>query len=98
MNDNITKQVKEILEDSGAKAVITNVDNMEADTRLLYFDMWQDALLAGTIPDPKRFTDQVTKHLDCKVNSQYYFMFMGFCGAFDLLEAVEKKEAEIKAE
>lgn len=59
------------------------------------FELWQDTLLNGTAPDPKRYEAEVLdfyKDILAGRHAPFYFMFMGFLGGLDFADMTEKAQ------
>ena len=71
-------------------------DNLtEAQAAIMCFELWQDMLLNGTAPDPKRYEAEVLdfyKDVLAGRHAPFYFMFMGFLGGMDFENMKEKAQ------
>lgn len=72
------------------------LDNMtEAQAAIMCFELWQDMLINGTAPDPKRYESEVLdfyKGILAGTHAPFYFMFMGFIGGLDFANQTDKAQ------
>lgn len=69
---------------------------LTAQEALKLFQLWEDLILSGELPDPKRFNQDFLKFYGGRVKSEQApcaLMFNAFVGALDLMELAEIKEA-----
>lgn len=69
----------------------------EGQAMVLVFDMWQEMLINGQIPDCKRYHDDFFEFYGGNVKSDkapFYLMFCAFVGAMDMNDLIEGKEKE----
>ncbi len=69
---------------------------LTAQEALKLFHLWEDLIISGELPDPKRFNQDFLKFYGGGVKSgqaPYTLMFNAFVGALDLMELAEIKEA-----
>lgn len=70
---------------------------LTAQKALKLFHLWEELIISGELPDPKRFNQDFLKfHEKEGVKSEkapYALMFNAFVGALDLMELAEIKEA-----
>lgn len=71
-------------------------DNLtEAQAAIMCFELWQDMLINGTAPNPKRYEAEVLdfyKGILAGTHAPFYFMFMGFLGGLDFADMAEKAQ------
>jgi hypothetical protein len=68
-----------------------------AQEAILNFEFWQSLLISGEIADPKRYEKEVLEFYGDSLagtHAPFYFMFMGFLGALDLVALAEESIAE----
>ena len=69
----------------------------EAQAAIMLFELWQDGLIAGTMPDCKRYEADFMgfyKEICAGKHAPFYFMFMGFVGGMDFINKLDSmKEA-----
>ena len=69
----------------------------EAQAAIMLYELWQDGLIAGTMPDCKRFEADFMdfyKEVCAGTHAPFYFMFMGFVGGMDFINKLDSmKEA-----
>lgn len=70
---------------------------LTAQEALKLFHLWEDLILSGKLPNPKRFNQDFLKFYGGgwvkSENAPYTLMFNAFVGALDLIEFTEIKEA-----
>lgn len=70
---------------------------LTAQKALKLFHLWEDLIISGELPNPKRFNQDFLKFYGGgEVKSEqapYTLMFNAFVGALDLMELAEIKEA-----
>ncbi len=69
---------------------------LTAQKALELFHLWEDLIISGELPNPKRFNQDFLKFYEGEVKSEqapYTLMFNAFVGALDLMELAEIKEA-----
>ena len=69
---------------------------LTAQKALKFFHLWEDLIISGELPNPKRFNQDFLKFYGGGVKSEqapYTLMFNAFVGALDLMELAEIKEA-----
>lgn len=70
---------------------------LTAQKALKLFHLWEELIISGELPDPKRFNQDFLKFYGGgEVKSEkapYALMFNAFVGALDLMELAEIKEA-----
>ena len=62
---------------------------LTAQKALKLFHLWEDLIISGELPDPKRFNQDFLKFYGGGVKSEkvsYTLMFNAFVGALDLME------------
>ena len=65
-----------------------NASMWDAKTIISLFESWQDELIAGAIPDPKRYESEVLDFYKGELagaHAPFYFLFLGFVGCMDFL-------------
>ena len=80
------------------KSAADVLDNMtEAQAAITCFELWQDMLINGTAPDPKRYEAEVLdfyKDVIKGKHAPFYFMFIGFLGGLDFADMTKKEMEE----
>ena len=75
--------------------VKTNYDNLsEGKAAVLAYDMWQEMLVNGEIPDCKRYHDEffeLYKDVVANEKAPFYLMFCAFVGAMDINDFINEK-------
>ena len=74
----------------------SNVD--ERQWVVLAFDLWQEMLVNGEIPDCKRYHDAFFEYYGDYVNGEkapFYLMFCAFVGALDMIDEIERREKKV---
>ena len=74
----------------------SNVD--ERQGVVLAFELWQEMLVNGKIPDCKRYHDEFFKRYGDCVNGEkapFYLMFCAFVGALDMIDLIEGREKKV---
>lgn len=74
----------------------SNVD--ERQGIVLAFDLWQEMLVNGKIPDCKRYRDEFFEYYGDCVNGEkapFYLMFCAFVGALDMIDLIEREEKKV---
>lgn len=68
---------------------------LTAQKALKLFHLWEDLIISGELPNPKRFNQDFLKFYGGVKSEQapYTLMFNAFVGALDLMELAEIKEA-----
>ena len=72
----------------------------EGQATVRLFDIWQEFILDGSLPDCKRYEKEFFEFYgDIVASSQtaYYLMFCAFVGAMDLNEFLDLNEFHAKA-
>lgn len=71
-------------------------DNLtEAQAAIMCFELWQDMIITGTAPDPKRYDAEVLdfyKGILAGTHAPLYFIFMGFIGGLDFANQTDKAQ------
>lgn len=71
-------------------------DNItEAQAAIMCFEIWQEMIINGTAPDPRRYEAEVLDFYEgvlAGTNARFYFMFMGFIGGLDFANQTDKAQ------
>ena len=89
-----TKDIMNALEDQGLKTKLTTPEDFETDYLLFLFDRMQELLIAGKLPDCKKYEAAALEYLQCTKESLYYYYFMGFVCGLNLMQFIEDAENE----
>ena len=70
-------------------------DLTEAQQAIACFELWQDMIISGVIPDCKRFNSELKefyKYMDLGTHAPFNYLFMGFLGGLDFASVATQEK------
>lgn len=67
----------------------------EAQAAIAGFELWQDLLINGEIPNPTRYKTEFLDFYKGKIagpGAPFYYMFAGFIGGLDFADQIDKTQ------